>query len=945
MSAASAKNFTRVESEPKEDALPSVSWHALETQEALQKLGSDADRGLKPAEALDRLKRHGPNKLREKEGPTRLRRFLEQFHQPLIYILLVAAAIAFGFGEWVDAAVILGVVFINAIVGYLQEAKALEAISALAKSLAVQATVIRGGHKEQILAEEVVPGDLVLLEAGDKVPADLRLLRSRELRIDESALTGESTPAEKSVEPLAEETVLGDRANMAYSGSLTVHGSAAGIATATGDRTEIGRVSELTASADPLATPLTRKIERFSHLLLMVILSLAALTMAAGLLRGRPWLETLMAAVALSVAAIPEGLPATVTIILAIGVSRMAKRQAIIRRLPAVEALGSATVICSDKTGTLTRNEMTVKEVFAGGERYAVSGAGYDPEDGKIQKSSGEEGDEAEGEALDLEANQALLECLRAGLACNDASLDRGDNGRWKVRGDPTEAALIVAARKAGLETEAGAGEGGRRDALPFESERQYMATLHGHPEGGDNPHVIYLKGSAEVVLARCESALSASGEPVALDREALLEETRRMAAQSLRVLALARKDAGGADLEHEHVEGGLVFLGLQGMIDPPRPEAAEAVAACRAAGIAVKMITGDHALTAGAIARELGIGVEDGAEAPETLTGADLQKMSAEELADAAERVSVFARVAPEEKLRLVEALQSRGHVVAMTGDGVNDAPALRRADIGVAMALTGTEVARETADMVLTDDNFATIRAAVEEGRGVFDNLLKFIICDLPTSGGEALALLIAIALGTALPLLPSQALWINMTTTVLLGIVLAFEPKEKGLMARPPRQPDAPLITGQLIERTILVSVLLSAAVFSMFQWELARGKSEEAARSAATAMVVCVEMLYLLQCRSLTGSVFAAPFFGNKILLVGIAVMAGLQLLFTYSPLMNRLFHVAPLDWAAWGRIWALAFAIFLIVAIEARIVRFFNERREQQRRERQKRSRR
>jgi cation-transporting ATPase F len=896
-------------------------WHALEAEEVLRRLDAHPKNGLSPEEAAERLQRFGPNKLEEKKQTSAIVLFLLQFHQPLIYILLAAAGVAAFFGEFVDASVIVGVVLVNAIVGYVQESKAVHAIGALAKSLAVQATVVRGGEKKRIPAEEVVPGDLVLLEAGDKAPADLRLLRARELRMDESALTGESVAVEKRLEPLSEEAALADRLNMVYSGTMAAGGAGAGLAAATGMRSEIGRVSELTASAELLDTPLTRKIKRFSQHLLIVIMALAALTVAVGLLRGHALLPTLMAAVALAVAAIPEGLPAAVTIMLAIGVSRMAKRRAIIRRLPAVESLGGATVICSDKTGTLTRNEMTVKEILAGGQRCLVSGVGYDPEGGTLENEA--------SEPFDLSANEALLECLHAGLACNDASVERADNGLWIVRGDPTEGALIVAARKAGLDGQAGEGLGGRHDVLPFESERQYMATLHGHPNGDDSLRLIYLKGSAERVLDRCHAALSPSGEHVSLDREALLTTTAEMASRGLRVLALARKEVpAGSALEHDHVKAELVFLGLQAMIDPPRPEAAEAIRLCHAAGIQVKMVTGDHIVTASAIARSLGIGgssqapSSDGQEKPlEALSGQDLAKMSDAELSDAAERVSVFARVAPEHKLRLVEALQARGHVVAMTGDGVNDSPALRRADIGVAMALGGTEVAREAADMVLTDDNFASIEAAVEEGRQVFNNLVKFIVWTLPTNGAEALVILLAIAFGATMPLLPAQLLWINMTTAICLGLTLAFEPKEKDLMTRPPRSPRASLLDRVLMERTILVSIFGCAAVFGVFEWELARGVSEGAARAASTATLVFIEMLYLFHCRSLRLSVFATPLFTNKILWLGIGVMMVLQLFFTYVPAMNRWFHVEPLDWIGHAKVWAGAFAVFVVVAIE------------------------
>ncbi|HSR36722.1 MAG TPA: HAD-IC family P-type ATPase, partial [Desulfurivibrionaceae bacterium] len=746
-------------------------WHHLPPSEVVELLESDRERGLDLFAIEHRQKEYGPNRITTKRETPAIIRFLLQFHQPLVYILIASGVITGFLGEWVDSGVIFGVVLVNAVIGYIQEAKAVNALAALARTMTAEATVVRAGEKRRLSAEELVPGDVVLLQSGDKVPADLRLLQLRDLQIDEAALTGESLPVAKKEDLLGHETLLADRTNMAYAATLVTYGQGLGIVTAIGDHTEVGRISQLIAEAEELETPLTRKISEFSNLLLYVILGLAAVTVAVGMWRGESFVDMFMAAVALAVGAIPEGLPAAVTVTLAIGVSRMAKRRAIIRKLPAVETLGSTTVICSDKTGTLTENQMTVQAIWAGGAAYTVSGAGYDPAAGRI-------------ESADLAALPALAECLKAGALCNDSTLVEAA-GDWQVHGDPTEGALLVAARKGGLDLAGLAAELPRRDSLPFESQHQYMATLH--QVGGSGR--IYVKGGAEVVLAACTGQLDQSGSVVGLDAGAIHAEVARMAAKGLRVLALASKPWPGSEIGHESVRDGLTFLGLQGMIDPPRPEAVQAVRICQEAGVRVKMITGDHAITAAAIAAQIGLDGKAGGEV-RALTGQDLARLTDRELMTEAERTAVFARVSPEQKLRLVEALQAHGHVVAMTGDGVNDAPALKQADIGVAMGITGTEVAKEAAAMVLTNDNFSSIEAAVEEGRGVFDNLIKFIVWALPTNIGQGLVIMAAIFLGLALPILPVQVLWINMTTAGILGLMLAFEPKEPGIMTRAPR-----------------------------------------------------------------------------------------------------------------------------------------------------------
>jgi cation-transporting ATPase F len=901
---------------------PIDPWHALAADAVVARHETDLAAGLSAAEAAERGRRYGPNVLTPRRGHGPLVRFLLQFHQPLIYILLVAALVTAVLEDWIDAGVILGVVLVNAIVGFFQEGKALKAIEALGQTLVTEATVIRAGHKDRINSAEIVPGDVVLLQSGDKVPADLRLIRCRDLQVAEAALTGESVPVEKALDRLGEEVPLADRKNMAYASTLVTFGQGTGIVVAIGDGTEVGRISRLISSADDIQTPLTRLIARFSSILLVAILAVAAANFAIGLFQGQPFKSMFKASVALAVAAIPEGLPAAVTIMLAIGVSKMAVRRAIIRKMPAVETLGSTTVICSDKTGTLTQNQMTVAAAVAGGEWFSVGGSGYAPE-GQIRPAD----DDVALSVADLHGRAALLECLRAGLLCNDSELVQ-EGSDWLVEGDPTEGALIVVAAKAGLAADVLKEEFPRLDSIPFESELQYMATLH--DQGAERPRVVYAKGSVEAILARCSAAGDVGGRPGPLDEAAVTAAVAELAADGLRVLAFARKElpAGTATLAHDDVAGEMVFLGLQAMIDPPRPEAIEAVATCQAAGIRVKMITGDHALTAAAIATRLGIdGAATGDGKPATaVTGAELERIADAELPATADRASVFARVAPEQKLRLVRALQSQGNVVAMTGDGVNDAPALKQADIGVAMGKGGTDVAREASDMVLTDDNFASIEAAVEEGRGVFDNLTKFFVWTLPTNGGEALTIIAAVLLGTSLPIAPVQILWINMTTAILLGLMLAFEPKEPGIMDRPPRDPRAPLLSPDIFKRIALVSILLSLGAYGIFLWLRRVHQVElEEARTAATTVFVLGEMFYLFNCRSLTRSMFEIGLFTNRPALWGSVVMMALQWFFTANPLMNRLFHSRPLSWQVWGLITLFGLALYGIIEIEKRFV--------------------
>ncbi|WP_018584851.1 cation-translocating P-type ATPase [Salinispora arenicola] len=889
---------------------PGRVHHALALHEVVLLLESDTQRGLSDAEAADRREHFGANVLPSAARGGVLRRWLRQFQNPLVYVLVAAGLVTLLLAEYVDSIVIFGVVIVNAVIGFLQESKAEAALDALRSMVRTETRVVRDGRPRRVPSEDVVPGDLVLVEAGDKIPADLRLAHADEVRVDESTLTGESQPVRKDEVVLPDETPVADRRNVLYSGTLVTGGSAAGLAMATGAETELGRIHRLVGRAQVLDTPLTTKLARFSRLLTVVILVLAGVTFAVGLLRGESAGEMFTAAVALAVGAIPEGLPAAVTITLAIGVGRMARRQAVIRRLPAVETLGSTTVICTDKTGTLTENQMTVRALWTVAGRHEVTGSGYQTA-GEIRGPDGavaRTGDDG-----------ALRWSLLAGVACNDARLAERDD-RCVVLGDPTEGAMLVVAAKVGLRAAAVADELPRVASIPFTSERQFMATLHDTRDGG---RVVLVKGAVERLVEWSVAALDEDGRTVPLDGDEVLAAAGTLAGEGLRVLAtaLARVD-GDAGLAERELPGNLVFTGLHAMLDPPRAAVADAIAASQRAGIAVKMITGDHQTTASAIASRLGL--LDAEPGPGTvLSGRDLARLSPADRPAAVDRAAVFARVSPEQKLRLVEALQADGQVVAMTGDGVNDAPALRQADIGVAMGRSGTEVAKEASDIVLTDDDFTTIEAAVEEGRGVFANLTKFIIWTLPTNAGEGLLVLVAIMLGTALPILPSQILWINMTSAVLLGLTLAFEPKEAGIMDRPPRDPAQPLLTGALVVRILLVSALIVAGAWWVFEWELGAGAELAEARTAAVNLVVSVQVFYLFSCRSLRHSAWRLGLFTNRWLIGGVLLQALGQLALTYLPVMNTLFRTAPIGPGTWLRILGVALVAGIVVALDKR----------------------
>lgn len=911
------------------DSLPAAPWHALPEEDVARQivavdlpLAALLERGLSQAEVIQRQKQYGPNELKAKAATPAWVKFLQQFNQSLLYILMVAGAVKAFLGSWRNAIVIWAVVVINALIGYIQESKAEEAIAALAQSVVTEVTVIREGQKLRVPSRELVPGDVVLLSSGDKVPADLRLLSVRNLQADESALTGESVPVEKRLGSLPEDTPLAERQNMAYAGSFVTFGQGAGVVVAIGNQTQTGRISELVEKGGSLQTPLTRKFEEFSLMLLRIILSLAGLTFLVGLAQGQGAASVFESAVALAVSAIPEGLPAVVTVTLAIGVSRMAKRHAIIRKLPAVETLGSATVICSDKTGTLTENQMTVQAIYAGSQLYQVTGSGYSPQ-GQILF-------QAADSPIEIHQLPALEACLVAGCLCNDTRLQPKDNGQWEVVGDPTEAALIVAAQKGGLDLEELQRRRPRLDSIPFESEFQYMATLHCL---GPEEHCIYVKGSVEALLSRCHSQMGSQGEIQPLEEERIRQQVEALARQGLRVLAFAQKTVPSSQtrVDHPDLQEGLIFLGLQGMIDPPRPEAIAAVRSCQTAGIQVKMITGDHVLTAQAIAEQMGLG---GGKPVKAYSGQDLERLSPEKFVTAANEGSVFARVVPEQKLRLVEALQARGQIVAMTGDGVNDAPALKQADVGIAMGRGGTEVAKAAADMILTDDNFASIEAAVEEGRTVYNNLLKAIAFILPVNGGESMTILLSVLLNRELPILAIQVLWLNMINSITMTVPLAFEPSTGREMTRPPRDPNANLLSPRLLQRILLVSVFNWILIFGVFEYIEQTTGNLNLARTMAIQALVIGRIFYLLSLSqaipTLLGRGRASQLERHERLMdtaaiaIGIGAAILLQILFSQWSLFNIIFDTAPLSWEQWGFCLLVSLPLIVVSAVANRV---------------------
>jgi len=894
----------------------SDNWHALDADSVLQELRTSGG-GLGSVDAAERLKIHGANRLPEKAKRGVFVRFLLHFHNILIYVLLGAAVITVALGHVVDTFVILAVVLANAAIGFVQEGKAEKAMDAIRGMLASHANVLRDGQRCSVAGETLVPGDIVLLEPGDKVPADLRLLQAPGLQIQEAVLTGESVPVDKHTRPLERSAALGDRACIAFSGTLVTSGQAKGVVVSTGPETEIGRISGMLADVEVLTTPLVRQMNVFAKWLTTLILLVAAVLLVFGYFVAHfEFGEMFMAVVGLSVAAIPEGLPAVLTITLAVGVQAMARRNAIVRRLPAIETLGSVSVICTDKTGTLTRNEMMVASLVTRSHMFALEGTGYEPR-GAIK---------LEDAVVDAREHKALDELGRAAVLCNDASL-REHQGVWTVEGDPMEGALLALAGKLGLDARSELAAWTRTDVIPFDARHRFMATLNHDHEG----HAfVAVKGAPEKVLSMCSAQRGAPAGTEALDEAHWHEQAERIAAQGQRVLALAMKSVAPENtvLEFSDVESELTLLGLIGLIDPPRPEAIAAVAECHGAGIRVKMITGDHKGTAAAIGRQIGLTNPD-----TVLSGSDLDAMGDATLASAVLETDIFARTSPEHKLRLVTALQAHGMTVAMTGDGVNDAPALKRADAGIAMGRKGSEAAKEAAELVLADDNFASIAAAVREGRTVYDNIKKVISWTLPTNAGEAMTIVVALIFGMALPVTPIQILWINLITAVTLGLALAFEPTEANTMRRPPRPRDEALLTGDLAWHIVLVSALFLAGVFGVFSYAIDRAYSVELARTMALNTLVVLEIFHLFFIRNIYGTSLtwrAAK--GTKVVWATVLGVTAAQFAVTYVPPLQRVFTTEAVPFRDGLLIVVVGIAFFAIIEVEKQLRLSFSRSR-------------
>ena len=893
-------------------AAETVAWHALTADEVAQRLAARLDTGLDGAEAASRLEEHGPNKLPLGKKQSAFMRFVQQFNNVLVYVLIGAGVLKLALGLWLDASIILAVVFLNSLLGFLQEGKAAEALESISRMLSAEARTLRDGEPRMIAADTLVPGDIVLLESGDKVPADLRLVEVKNLRTEEAALTGESVPAEKSADAVAAEATVGDRESMAFSGTMVVSGRATGIVVATGSHTELGRINELLAGVDTLETPLLRQIKSFGYKISGLIAVVGAMVFAfARWGRGMAFVDVFQAVIGIAVSVIPEGLPAIITITLAIGVQRMAQRNAIVRRLPAVETLGSVSRICSDKTGTLTLMEMMVVSAVTAEAGYQVSGDGYAPE-GAVTRDGEPPGQDS---VLQLVGRVSML--------CNDAEIRQVD-GVWKVEGDPTEGALYPFANKLGMERATEQAAYKRIDSIPFESEHRFMATLN---EDAGGKQMLLVKGAPEVILEHCSHQQLQSGETAPIDRAYFDAASDKLAGQGERVLGIAwiENPAGlnVGSLAAADLPRNLVLLGLIGLLDPPRKEAIEAVKECHDGGIRVTMITGDHKITAAAIAKMLGIG--DGKTAME---GVEVEKLDLAALRERVKTVDVFARSSPEHKLRLVEAIQANGQIVAMTGDGVNDAPALKKADIGVAMGIKGTEVTKEAAAMVLADDNFASIGAAVKEGRTVYNNIEKAILFLLPTNVAQGLVIMVAIFLGFTMPITTPQILWVNMITSVALGLVCAFEPHEKDVMSRMPRAVDRPLLTGFGVWRVIFVGLALLAYTLWAFFWMKGQDASDALARTVAVNAITMGQCFYLLNSRYLVdSSVSIKAHLENKYLPMGIGAVVVLQLMFTYLPPLQHIFDTEPVPLYVWPWLLGGGLLFFFVVEAEKMVIRF------------------
>ncbi|TVQ44539.1 MAG: cation-transporting P-type ATPase [Saprospirales bacterium] len=880
----------------------SINWHTLSAEKSLKLLDSHSEKGLNSEVVSHRLEHYGKNQLPVESGTHAILRFLRQFHNILIYVLILAAVITAFLDHWIDTFVILAVVLVNAIVGFIQEGKAERAIEQLQKMLSPTANVIRNGRREEIPAEDLVPGDLVLLKSGDRVPADLRIIDANNLQIEEAMLTGESHAAEKNNDIVDDKAVLGDRTNLAFSGTMVTYGRGRGLVVETGLDTELGKIRDMISEVEKLTTPLLRKMDDFARKLSIVIVVMAALILLFGwLLTEEDMTELFLSVIALAVAAIPEGLPAIMTITLAIGVSKMAGRNAIIRKLPAVETLGSVSVICTDKTGTLTRNEMMVTKIYLKDQLLNVSGEGYAPK-GEIRGP--------EDENIEVKENRQLMELLESAFYCNDAEINQDENKEWILNGEPTEGALFSLGKKAGLEKP----NGKRLQSIPFESENKYMAVLH---QFEDNRQKILVKGAAERIIEF--SNLSKE------DKEIWKNRINDLASNGLRVLAFGSKTSDSDQkLTKSLVEKGLSFHGVVGIIDPPRSEAIQAITDCKNAGIIIKMITGDHAITASAIGKKIGI---DNSE--NVITGEELNQLKTdEEWEEKAMDYCIFARTNPEHKLRLVEALQRRGKVVAMTGDGVNDAPALKRADVGVAMGIKGTEVTKNAAEMVLADDNFQSIASAVEEGRTIYNNLRKAILFILPTNGAEALMVMSSILVGFTLPITPVQVLWVNMVTAVTLALALAFEPPERTVMKVPPRSQKESIVGNYFLWRIIFVSFLVAGfSILLFFYFKISY--SVEFARTIALNTLVAGQVFYLFNSRYLYESCLSFEgIFGNLKVLYAAGILLLLQLCLTYLPFLQNWFQTESLSPYHWLYLSIAGLTVFLLVEFEKFIYRKF-----------------
>jgi magnesium-transporting ATPase (P-type) len=880
-------------------------WHNQSKEAALAELQA-APAGLSHGEAKARLETYGHNRLPEAAKRSAFIRFLVQFHNILIYVLLGCAVVTAALGHWVDTLVILAVVVANAIIGFIQEGKAEKAMDAIRHMLAPHANVLRNGERNRIEGHMLVPGDIVLVEAGDKIPADMRILTAHGMTVQEAILTGESVPVEKQIESVAVDAPLGDRSCMAFSGTLVTTGQGIGVVVATGGNTEIGRISGLLSEVEMLTTPLVQQMDVFAKWLTILILLIAVLLLTYGYFVGHhDFSEMFMAVVGLSVAAIPEGLPAVLTITLAVGVQAMAKRNAIVRRLPAIETLGSVSVICTDKTGTLTRNEMMVASVLTPQHLFTLEGDGYAPK-GTLRLGT-------------VEANSSdhavLEELSRASALCNDAALRKHEDV-WTVEGDPMEGALLAFSGKMDIDFRKEQAKWARLHAIPFDARHRFMATLnHNHEQQA----FVFVKGAPERILSMCKDQRSAGGETEALNLTYWHENVESIAALGQRVLAFAVQSVlpDQTVLEHESIEGTLTLLGMVGMIDPPRTEAIAAVAECHGAGIRVKMITGDHVKTASAIGKQIGLQNPD-----KVLTGAALDGMNDAALKEAVLECDIFARTSPEHKLRLVMALQSHGLTVAMTGDGVNDAPALKRADAGIAMGRKGSEAAKEAAVLVLADDNFASIVSAVREGRTVYDNIIKVISWTLPTSAGEAMTIIMALLLGSTLPVTPVQILWINLITASTLGIALAFEPTGENTMCRPPRPRHAPLLSGELAWHIVLVSLLFLCGVYGIFSYAIDRGHSIELARTLVVNTLVVMEIFHLFFIRNIYNtSLTWKAMRGTKVVWMTVIVIITAQFAITYIPFLQKIFATESVPFRDGVLMIAIGVALFAITETE------------------------